>query len=96
MFPSVLPLLSGQTLIDYLRGSRTVTAAEAAFAAWEVAGYALGLTLGQPRVIGSPPLTDSQLADAIEAHVARRGPAAGAAPWGLLLPLLLKLLERFL
>lgn len=100
MFPSVLPIPSAQALIDYLRG-KPVTLHDAAFAAYEVVGYALGQALGQPAVSGSAsapgaPTSDAHCADCLEAHVARRGPDAGAIPWTLLLPVLLQIIQRFI
>ena len=99
MFPSTMPLSSIQMVVDYLRGVEPpASAAHLAHAAWEIVGYALGVTVGQPAVASScaAPATDIELADALEAHSAMRGPDAGAIPWNLLVPILLKLLERWL
>lgn len=94
-----------QTVISYLRGSETVTTHDfkLALKALVEAGMSWWVDLSErPLAIACPcdPHNNASCADWLQAQ-SRLCSAAGVGadgtiPWGLLLPLLVKLLERFL
>lgn len=94
---------AGTTLVRLLRdGVQQDDIQPGLHAAWIVAGGALGMIVGEPdappHVIGvSASLSDSGKAEAIESatKAIQRGDTK-AIPWGLVLEIALKLIERFI
>mgnify|MGYP001573322876 CR=1 FL=1 len=100
-FPDTIPVKEITSLVAYLRGQGG-DVKTTAFDAWTVAGYALGVTLGQVTPAPHPLMsaTKAEQADALENLVAEhtvshRASAPMAVPsW--LLPLALKILQDLL
>jgi hypothetical protein len=80
-----------QIVIDALRG-KVPDPHHAFHCAWHVAGYAASLLEGQPLVVGDAPAIDDEEA----ATLLEGGISHGGIPWSLLLPILLRLMERLL
>lgn len=96
-FPDEFPREEIAVVINKLRG-QPVPIAEASEAAWWVVGYGLGLGMPHDHLVGAAqPMDDAALAAKLEEASLSQGVAGAAAiPWTILLPLLMKLLERWL
>lgn len=87
---------AAMVIIDKLRGG-TVSNPDAVNAVWNLTGFGLSQTLGGgPLVAGAMPVdgSDAALADYLEGNFVVS--AAGSIPWSLLLPILMKLIEKWL
>lgn len=100
-----MPTISLKNIIDWLRGGRSLGALAMVESILDVLGWGAKLVLsgGEAMEAAGPsgcPADDEALAAALEAKmpctVAASGPAVGAFPWAVLMPLLLELLGRFL
>lgn len=85
-----------QVVVNALRG--IVPDAKHAFhCAWHAAGYGASLWEGSPLVVRGPAtISDAEAADILEGKTVVSGSAASSIPWDLLLPVLIRLLERLL
>ena len=100
-YPASIPPESLGLIVDALRGKPDVP--RSVHAAWHVVGYGLGQLVPDPGVALAAgrvtPLTDAQAADYLAGVAAPEGafaaPAA-AIPWSLVVPVVLRLIERWL
>jgi hypothetical protein len=97
-YPETLPILSIQLILDAVRGKETVATDRLCHAAWEVGGYALRMSVGQPVAIyGVSPAGASSIVEALEQALAVRGPsdADAGVPWAFIAIELLRLLVEW-
>jgi hypothetical protein len=92
-FPTEFPADAVRLVIEGLRG-RLPDYREGAKAAWNVAGFGLGQMLPGPAVFGGVELDDEQLEKGLVAE-GDEDPA-GAIPWSIIIPLVIRLIERWL
>ena len=96
-FPTEFPADAVRMVVEGLRG-RLPEKREGVKAAWNVAGFGLHLTFPGPQVFGGVELDDEQLAQELEKGLVAQGDEdpAGAIPWSLIIPLIIRLIERWL
>lgn len=98
-YPETLPILSVQLLLNAIRGKEEVATDRLCNAAWEVVGYALRVSVGQPvavYAVGSAG-SASSIVDALEKAIVVRGPddADAGVPWAFIAIELLRLLVEW-
>lgn len=95
-YPSEFPREALAMVLDLLRG-KSPSAADAAHACWEVAGYSLGQTLGGGPLVANADtlMTDDEVILLALEH-APQGDLKSAVvfPWGAVLLIVLRLLYR--
>lgn len=100
LFPDSMPTDQIRTVVNMLRGIEDgKTRRDQVESAWWVAGYGLSfIPDSHPVMHGATPYTNEQAADQLEVAAGMHGDAvdAKAIPWALLVPIVLKLIERFL
>jgi len=94
-YPTEFPKEALSMVLDAVRG-RVPDAPELVHACWDVAGFALGKTLGGgPVVAGYPALSDEEILLEALQHEAPAGVSEGLFPWGLVLSIAIKLLLKY-
>jgi hypothetical protein len=93
-YPTEFPRESLTMLLDAVRG-KVPEMPELAHACWNVAGFALGKTLGGGPVIASSTITDEEVLSEALKHDAPAGVSEGLFPWGLVVSIALKLLSKY-
>ena len=95
-YPLEIPTQEITSLVIAALRRQDVNVKDAAHAAWQVAGYALSQWDLGPISRGPATISDAEAADILEGKTVVSGSAASGIPWDLLLPVLLRLLERLL
>jgi hypothetical protein len=96
LFPTELPKDEALVIINGIRGIDDGRSnRDRVEAAWWIAGYALSMIPDTHPPMGASQLSDEDVAAHLETAV-NAGPGMQAIPWSLILPLLLKLIERWM
>lgn len=97
--PAEIPTAEITSLVIAALRRETVDVKQAAHAAWQVAGFGINQwvkTPESPMVARGGSLTDEEAANVLQSMHASQGGIATTIPWELLLPVLVRLLERLL
>lgn len=95
-YPSEFPREALAMVLDLVRG-KSPSAADAAHACWEVAGYALGQTLGGGPLVANANglMTDDEVISLALEHAPQDDiKTAVVFPWGAVLAIVLRLLLK--
>jgi hypothetical protein len=96
LFPTEIPKDEAVVIINGIRGiDDGKSNRDRVEAAWWVAGYALSMIPDNHPPMSVLEMTNAEVAEHLEAAV-NAGPGMQAIPWTLILPLLLKLIDRWL
>lgn len=96
LFPVEFPKDQIAVVVNAIRGEGSYTKRDILEAGWYVAGYGLSMIPDSHPVEGVAAISDDQAAAYLETSSGEGGPGVKAIPWELILPVLLKLLDRWL
>jgi hypothetical protein len=96
LFPTEFPKDQIAVVVAVIRGQGDYSKRDMLEAVWWVAGYGASLVPDNHPVEGVASISDEAAAAYLESSANTEGPGMTAIPWELILPILLKLIQRFL